>query len=184
MVGKLWAYLKNPVYKNYGHAPLAYKKKMFFSSLGWRPLLNISFSILTGITIHFFDLDLGEHTSKELFSKSIFMILLLGSIVAPIVEEIIFRAPLILFKRSSYFKHAFYVSALAFGTIHIFNFELSEQIIWLFPLLVAPQVIAGFFLGHICVKLGLAWSILLHSAYNTILFLPLILSKFLNIPVE
>jgi membrane protease YdiL (CAAX protease family) len=88
------------------------------------------------------------------------------------------------FRDSPYFKYAFYMSVLLFGVVHIFNFQGDAQLYFFAPLLIAPQLIAGIFLGYIRVKLGLKWSILLHASYNTILIGPVLLLKILNIPME
>lgn len=129
-------------------------------------------------------MELGEHATEELFDKSIFLIFILVSIAAPVIEETLFRGPLVFFKNSPYFKYAFYISAILFGVIHISNFEFNPQVLLLAPLLVAPQIVIGVFLGYIRVKLGLLWSILLHAAYNTVLFLPMLFARLLDIPIE
>lgn len=71
-----------------------------------------------------------------------------------------------------------------FGLIHIGNFPEIDGFYWLIPILVAPQISAGIFLGYIRTKLGLLWSILLHAAHNLILVGPFIIMKFLGIPFE
>lgn len=184
MLKKLWDYVKNPVYKEYKNSPLWYKKKIFFSSLIWCLVIGVALVMLSGIITHLLHIEVGEHASEELFSKSIWVVFLLVAIVAPVIEELIFRGPLKLFENSPHFKYAYYVSALAFGAIHISNFEDWQQILWLTPLLVAPQIFIGLFLGYIRVKLGLQWSMLLHSAYNTVLFLPMVFAQLLDIPLE
>ncbi|PCJ94168.1 MAG: CPBP family intramembrane metalloprotease [Flavobacteriaceae bacterium] len=184
MLHKLWGYIKNPVYKEYKNAPSWYKRKIFFYSLIWCLVIGVALVILSGAVTLLFDIEVGGHASEELFSKSIGVVFLLVAIVAPVIEELIFRGPLKLFEKSPHFKYAYYVSALAFGAIHIANYEDWQQIVWLTPLLVAPQIFIGFFLGYIRVKLGLLWSILLHAAYNTVLFLPVVLVKLLEIPLE
>jgi hypothetical protein len=52
------------------------------------------------------------------------------------------------------------------------------------PLLVAPQLTVGVFLGFIRVRFGLNWAIALHAFYNLILVGPAILLKALNPPLE
>ncbi len=49
-----------------------------------------------------------SHAVVEMFEKhSALMILFLAVIVAPVLEELLFRAPLALFKESKFFKYAF-----------------------------------------------------------------------------
>lgn len=184
MLKKVWKFVQHPVYKEYTEAPLFYKKKTLFSLL----ILGLAFGIISGlanaIITKLFNINLGEHASEKLFDMSTGVIFLLVAIVAPVVEEFIFRGPLGFFKNSSNFKYAYYISILAFGLVHISNFEFSTTVLLLTPLLIAPQLFLGVFLGYIRVRLGLLWSILLHSIYNTILFLPMLIAELLNIPIE
>jgi len=112
------------------------------------------------------------------------MIFFFAVLLAPVLEEFIFRAPLGLFKNSKNFKYAFYISVLLFGLIHIGNYDNIEGYYWLIPVLVAPQISAGIFLGFTRTKLGLLWSVLLHAAHNLILIGPFIILKLLEIPFE
>jgi hypothetical protein len=112
------------------------------------------------------------------------LVILIVSVIAPVIEELLFRGPLVFFRGHAYFKYFFYASALLFGLVHIFNFEGSPHLLYMAPLLVAPQLLMGFFLGYIRIKLGLRWSILLHAAHNTILLIPIVVLKLLNLPLE
>ena len=85
------------------------------------------------------------------------------------MEEIIFRGPLILFKQIKLFKIAFYAIGIIFAYVHLFNFELTTNVILFSPLLVAPQFFVGLIFGYIRIRFGLLWSILLHSLYNGLL---------------
>ena len=58
---------------------------------------------------------------------------------------------------------------VAFGLMHITNFEPSLNIYLLAPILVAPQILIGINLGYLRVRFGLIWSILFHAFYNGIL---------------
>ncbi len=158
---------------------------MFLSLLKWMLLLALSIAVLNGSLAKIFNLELGEHATQKLFSQySIWIIFLLVSVVAPCIEEFLFRGPLIYFKSSPYFKYAFYTSIILFGVVHIFNFEGDNELYYIAPLLIAPQLMAGIFLGYIRIKLGLMWSILLHATFNTILIGPILLQKIINIPME
>lgn len=173
------------MYQEYKNASSTYKKTIFFSLLKWSLFFSLSIAILNHALAEILNLDFGEHTSEKLFSQySIWAIFLFVSILAPSMEELLFRGPLVYFRDSPYFKYAFYMSVLLFGVVHIFNFQGDAQLYFFAPLLIAPQLIAGIFLGYIRVKLGLKWSILLHASYNTILIGPVLLLKILNIPME
>ena len=98
-------------------------------------------------------------------------------IIAPLFEELVFRAPITLFKNADarWFKIVFYAFAVVFGFIHISNYEMNTTNLLLMPLLCAPQIIAGLFLGLIRVKVGLLYSMLFHALYNGVLIIPVIL---------
>jgi hypothetical protein len=70
---------------------------------------------------------------------------------------------------AAHFPLVFWGSALLFGLLHTFNWDLGDQgwrAIFLVPLLVLPQSGLGLVLGAARIRLGLAGSILLHAAYN------------------
>lgn len=158
---------------------------MFFALLKWSLIIGISIALFNGWVSKITGLDVGEHASEKLFSEfSLPVIFLIVVILAPVIEELLFRGPLILFRDNRYFAFYFYASALLFGAIHIANFESNEQVFWLAPLLVAPQIILGFFLGYIRIKLGLGYAMLLHAAHNAILLGPVLILELLNIPLE
>lgn len=107
----------------------------------------------------------------------IYVSIIAAVIIAPLFEELIFRAPITLFKNveQQWFRIIFYAFAIVFGLIHISNYEMNATNLILMPLLCAPQIIAGLFLGMIRVKVGLVYSILFHAMYNGILIIPAIL---------
>lgn len=175
MMNEVWEFLKNPIYRQDPNTDKAHKKNVFIRLLK----LNVVFSLVTGIfaalLVFGLGIDLGQHAAQKAFKEfSLFKLLILGVILAPFIEEFIFRAPLVLFKNPRYFKYAYYISFLLFGFVHIFNFEKIPSV-WIIPFLVLPQIISGIFLGFIRVKLALKWSIMLHAAHNFVLFLPLLL---------
>ena len=185
MLFNVWKYLKSPKYREYIEAKISYKKTILFSLLKWNLFLGLFSVFVYSSLIKMFNLELGDHAVSDLFSKnSVLGIFFLACIVAPCIEELIFRGPLIFFKNSPHFKYAFYTSVLFFGIVHIFNFQGGAAVYYLAPLLIAPQLIAGIFLGYIRVKFGLKWSILLHFSYNTILIGPMLIFKLFNIPLE
>ena len=185
MLKNVWKYVKSPTYREYKEGSLTYKKTIFFSLLKWNLFLGLSIVFFNSTLVKLFGLEMGNHAVSELFSKySVWSIFFLACVLAPFIEELLFRGPLLFFKKSPYFKYAYYLSVLLFGIVHVFNFEGGRQIYYLTPLLIAPQLIAGFFLGYIRVKFGLKWSILLHAAFNTVLIGPMLLMKFFNLSLE
>lgn len=140
-------------------------------------IVAILLGMLISIFGHFQIIDLDNHANTKLFEEfSPLVILFLVAVVAPVIEELIFRAPITLFcKYKPQFKYIFYAFALAFGYVHLFNFEISLNIILLSPILVLPQILLGFFLGYLRLKFGLLYAIILHALYNGILTIPVLL---------
>jgi len=132
-----------------------------------------------------FDLDFGKHAIEEALEKyPLYFLFIAAAVLAPILEEIIFRGPLIFLKDSKYFKFFFYASVLIFGFYHMTNFEITTTTLLLSPLLVSPQLSVGTLLGFIRVRFGLLWAIALHAAYNLLLVGPVLILKVLDIPLE
>ena len=67
----------------------------------------------------------------------------------------------------------FYVTAIAFGAIHISNFKIDHFIPVLPILLVLPQLFAGLVLGYIRITIGLRYSMLMHGMHNLLCVLAL-----------
>ncbi|MFY7671477.1 CPBP family intramembrane glutamic endopeptidase [Tenacibaculum sp. MEBiC06402] len=164
-------YLKNPVLAKDENTDGKYRMKKFLylflicivTSFAIIPLLSLIEN--TGL------IDASQHSSEILMKNNPGLFIMIGIIVAPIIEEIIFRGPLTLFYNPKYFKNSFFIFTILFGFIHILNFELTTNALLLSPILVLPQTILGGYLGFIRVKFGLAWSILLHATYNAFFIL-------------
>ena len=139
------------------------------------------------------------HSLQKIFQEmEPVLIFLFAVIVAPLFEEVMFRLILkfrsnflILWsihigvalhlgqKRSllktarkvwdKFYGRVFYLMTMAFGLMHIMNFEPSLNIYLLAPILVAPQILIGINLGYLRVRFGLIWSILFHAFYNGVL---------------
>lgn len=153
------------------------KLKLVFKTLVLAFIISFFLSILISILESFGVFSMDQHATTELFKDySPPIIFLLVAIVAPVLEELLFRAPLTLFcKNKKAFKIAFYVFTFLFGFIHIFNYELTLKILVFSPILVSPQLILGGLLGFLRVKLGLAYAILLHALFNATIIIPSLL---------
>ncbi|MBU2996159.1 CPBP family intramembrane metalloprotease [Cellulophaga baltica] len=178
MIKQIWEFIKKPQYIAF-HKNLKQEKFTAFTKILVLTIFtSFCLGILMSIIITATGAEIGNHGMDQLFEKyNEFIIFLLAVIFAPLLEELLFRAPLVFFKNSHFFKYAYYNSALLFGLIHLTNFESFTENIWLAPILVAPQIAAGFILGFTRVKLGLGWSILLHACHNGILIVPTLLLK-------
>jgi membrane protease YdiL (CAAX protease family) len=182
MLKEVWSFYKNPKYLK---STTDNKTRIFITITA----ITIGFSLALGLVMGGISALVGfdneNHAVIEMFEQySPVFIFFIAVIIAPVLEELFFRAPLGFFKKSKYFKYALYISVVLFGLIHISNFENIEGYYWLVPILVAPQLFAGAFLGFTRVKLGLGWAMLLHATHNLILLGPFILMKMLDIPFE
>lgn len=170
-INELIAYIKNPVLEKDENLNFSYRLKKFFSIFFISLLTSFFFTILISLLEESGLISTEKHSVENLFKKlSALHFFIFAVVVAPLIEESIFRAPLTLFKKKKNFKIAFYVFAISFGFIHITNYEITKSILLFSPLLIAPQIFAGFYFGFIRVKFGLMWSIALHATYNAFLF--------------
>ncbi len=159
-----------------------------------------------GLIEHFGILNLDDHALKEMLEQfDIWWIVVFVVLVGPIAEELIFRLHLsrrwnlvagvmeifgAISNRTSrqeaaqrvkvqwdhYYSWFFLLNSAAFAFIHILNFDSDAVPIWLVPLIVLPQFVAGLFFGYIRVKNGgLLWSFALHALHNAVLITPVLL---------
>lgn len=163
-------YLKNPISEEDENRNFLYRVKKFGYILLICLLTGVVISPVFSIIEAFGWINMEDHAIEDMMEQlSKTQIFLFVVIVAPLFEELIFRAPLTLLKNLKSFKTGFYTFAIIFGLIHIFNFNMTLNVILLTPILVAPQIILGGYLGFIRVRFGLIWSIGLHACYNGVL---------------
>jgi membrane protease YdiL (CAAX protease family) len=184
MLKEVWEFLKLPV-----NQKLKLETRERYTQFFHLLVLTVFFSVAFGLFINgvseVFSLNFGNHAVDELLKAyPPSLLFLLAVVIAPIIEELLFRAPLVAFKNPVHFKYALYISVILFGSLHISNFEALDGQFWAIPLLVSPQLSAGVFLGYTRIKLGLFWGILLHTAHNFLLVGPVLLYLFLDIPIK
>lgn len=175
---ELIAYVKNPTNQQDPNTRFLYRLKKVGSILSIcfasTFILTILLSFLEGLGL----LETGKHAIEDILNtKNDLLFFVLAVIVAPLVEETIFRAPLTLFKSPKNFRIAFYTSTFLFGYMHLFNYELTSNVLIFSPILVAPQLVIGWYLGFARIRFGLLWSIVLHGTYNGILVSLFLLAK-------
>lgn len=100
---------------------------------------------------------------------SVYLIILSAILIAPVVEELIFRYPLQKINNESIKLFAYILSSILFGLIHIINYELSESHLKYILVITSPQIFTGFILGFIRLKYGFWYGVLNHSLYNFII---------------
>ncbi|WP_374755833.1 CPBP family intramembrane glutamic endopeptidase [Dyadobacter luteus] len=94
---------------------------------------------------------------------------ILGALIlAPILEEGIFRYFLGPFRKASFFKWLYYFSSLVFGWIHFYNFHPDAAHNIFLPIITLPQTSLGFLLGYIRIMYGFWFAVMLHFLYNVI----------------
>ncbi|RAJ12020.1 CPBP family intramembrane glutamic endopeptidase [Olleya aquimaris] len=168
-------YVKNPRLKQLTHITIQQKLSIVFTCVPICIGLGLGFGLVIVVLEALGVYDSDTHAiNKLLEEESPAYILFTAVILAPVIEEFIFRGPLTLFNKK-YFKIVFYAFAILFGYVHIINFEITTQVILLSPLFVAPQIIIGLVFGYIRVRLGLAYAMLLHACYNGVLMIPSLL---------
>ncbi len=150
--------------------------KLFFLDI----LIGVMFMILL-YWIHFYIVKLDD----PLLDDSPFMIFLLAVVIAPLIEELVFRLPL-KYERNYFaqildtyfndwikdrwgciFKYFLYFMVLAFGLIHLSNFNNNESIFYILgPIIVGSQLVGGLLISYVRIKLGFLWGVLQHSLFN------------------
>ena len=171
----VFSYLKNPRLKPLKHATVKQKLGVVLQCLPLCIALGLGFGLFTVLLEAAGLYSSDSHAiNKLLEEQSKFYIIFSAVILAPIIEELIFRGPITLFNKK-YFKLGFYALTFAFGSVHIFNFDISPQLLLLSPILIAPQLVVGAVFGYVRVRLGLAYSMLLHASYNGVLVIPTVL---------
>ena len=195
----LWRFIKKPVELSEDKASLQLKigtcGALFLIQI---PPLLVLMALVGGLEqLGLWDEDM--HSLQKIFQEmEPVLIFFFAVIMAPLFEEVMFRLILrfrsnflILWsihigvalqlgqKRrllktarkvwDKFYDWVFYLMTMAFGLMHIMNFEPSLNIYLLAPILVAPQILIGINLGYLRVRFGLIWSILFHAFYNGVL---------------
>ena len=97
---------------------------------------------------------------------SIIEIFIIGLVIAPILEEFIFRYPLKHFIYKKRFKWILYVCCTAFGLIHLSNYQIDSSHILFAPLIVIIQIYGAFMFSFIRLRYGFWYGVLLHITHN------------------
>lgn len=178
MVQDILNYFKNPDALKGENIFNTQKVKLFWTSFWMIMACNLVLMLLIAGIQELGWVDTNDHAVMDMMkNQSIIFIILVAVVAAPLFEELIFRAPITLFRSvdQSDFRWLFYLFAFIFGAIHISNYGVTTTTILLLPILTAPQIVAGMFLGLIRVKVGLLYSILFHALYNGVLMIPSII---------
>ncbi len=162
-------FLKNPALERDADVGFFNKIVQFSLLLVACFMISFSLSIIIGIIYQSGLIENEYHAFDELKELTGYKVLLLAAVLARLIEETIFRAPLILFKNPRALKIAFYSLAILFGYVHLFNYQVDTRILLFSPILVAPQMILGLIFGFVRIRLGFFWAVAMHAVYNGIL---------------
>jgi membrane protease YdiL (CAAX protease family) len=175
------------------------KAKRLFAILAIHfPIMGICLAINSCIT-SLVSINFENHRLTAILQQyPIWKVVCLVVVVAPFVEELVFRSYL-RFKNNNlaqvisliasltgknnkarteialsnfwlnHFSGIFYFSAVLFGFIHLTNYEFNFTILLLSPMLILPQFIAGLFLGYLRIKYDLILAYIMHAIHNAIL---------------
>jgi uncharacterized protein (TIGR03435 family) len=195
---ELMDFLRNPKDEAAPELTIVRKFKILFSLLLLEiPLMGAFSFIISGLE-ELGLVNLEGHKMVELFKSLPIAVLLISTvIVIPFFEELIFRLYL-RYKNNYLFHfiislislsgarnekkaetaltsvwkkkytYLFYFSAILFGIVHITNYKLSYTILLLSPILIAPQILLGLFIGFLRVRYGFVWGYLLHALHNAV----------------
>jgi membrane protease YdiL (CAAX protease family) len=75
---------------------------------------------------------------------------------------------------SKNFKYIFHLVAVGFGLVHLSNYDNISNYLFAVPL-VTSQIVSGYVLGFVRMKLGFGYSVALHSAWNFVAGLGLLM---------
>ncbi|HYD92428.1 MAG TPA: CPBP family intramembrane glutamic endopeptidase, partial [Flavobacterium sp.] len=74
------------------------------------------------------------------------------------------------------FGWVFYGFTFLFAFIHITNYQVTWLTVALFPLLLAPQFFAGFFIGYTRLRSGFFWGAAFHMLHNGLFVIPALIA--------
>lgn len=86
-------------------------------------------------------------------------------IIAPPIEEFIFRYPIRFIKNPKWY---IIISSVIFGLIHITGYEYSNEHLPYIALITSPQILAGFIFAYTRLKLGFWYGVIVHSMSNLV----------------
>ena len=129
-------------------------------------------------------IDTTNHKVEALFQRQpIWEFILFSVVIVPFFEEVVFRLfltytpkryeddtglPASPTSKSTIrrFPLIFYVTTIVFASLHLSNYELSASVLFLSPLLIAPQFIGGLFMGYLRIRYSFLLGYFMHAIHN------------------
>ena len=142
-------------------------------------VLFAGYMILMSLLSPLLGLDDMDHAMVGLMDQiPMWGIFIVAVIVAPIIEELIFRFPLKFFNTS--FPVFFFAFTIVFAALHIDKFS-GTVADWKTPLLIIPQLFLGFYLGFVRMQFSWPHAVGIHMFNNLIPTLMLIASDMMGL---
>ncbi len=160
-----WSFVKHPLKPNY---PNISTKEKIINVTVYFLLIDfvINFLLWYGVVVPAEKSGLIFYPLIETRQGITIKTIVSAIILAPAIEELIFRLFLINYKTESYFRWVYYFSAIIFGLLHITTYEIHNTHYWFIWLITLPQIFAGFLFGYIRIIYGFWYGVLLHSLGN------------------
>ena len=155
-------------FKEYFSEYSSYVFKMYFISLAFMLISNVSIRLYTGLENATNQLELNEA-----FRTKPLLVIVLAVIVAPFMEELLFRG---IFRKIFSNKYIFIISSsIIFGALHVIDdFKSPKELLF-----ILSYSILGVFLGKIYEKTNNIFSnIMFHFVQNSVAILAMIITTF------
>jgi len=158
------AYCLRPTHRNPEIKAPVYSTK---NLIGGFFVLFLVYMILMAAMSSILGLDDIPHAMNDMeMELTPVMLFLVAVVMAPVIEEALFRYPLKWFTKG--FAIAFYLFTLGFAALHIFNFTLEPSDYWKMPFLIIPQLVLGFYLGFVRMQFSWPHAVGIHALNNLI----------------
>ena len=155
-------------FKEYFKEYSGYVFKMYLISLGFMLILNIAIRMYTGLSEATNQADLNEA-----FKSNPLLVILAAAIMAPFMEELLFRG---IFRKVLNNKYAYLISSsIIFGALHVVDdFKSPKELLF-----ILSYSLLGFFFGTVYEKTNnLFANIFFHFVQNSMALLGMILLNY------
>jgi len=151
--------------------------------IGWLLLFEFLITLAVVVPIHWLlSQMIVLKESRFDYSHTLLYTFFLFVLILPLIEEVVFRYFLrysgimtLLVKENTWhkiFPYLIYLSTLAFGFVHLYNYENQEiGFLLLGIFIVLSQLTGGIILAFIRVRFSIYWSWLMHSLWNLIVII-------------
>lgn len=142
---------------------------LFRLSLKFKPIYLVLTSICAG---YYIATKFVFHSRLSSFDDTIYYRICIGLLTGICVLLILKNKKILDFLRDIWvrkFSIIYYMSAVVFAWLHLFNFELTLINLLLLPIITLPQLFSGLMMGYLRISFGFLYPLLIHIATNSIL---------------